>query len=82
MNKGIIIFVCKYCGSENIVQRVWTLVNDIIIKSEKAYFPYSYRSGDAKAMGRENISWCDDCNKETMFLTKKRYIEKEKNHDV
>ena len=66
------MWVCNICGSKNIVQRVWTLVNDIIFKDEKPYFPFSYRPGDAKEMGRENILWCDDCNKETHFIPKKK----------
>ena len=64
------MYVCEHCGNEDIVEKIWVSVNDVIVKDKKVYSAFA---GDA-----EDFLWCDDCNEQTTFCTKKDYKEQDK----
>ena len=59
------MYVCEHCGNEDIKEKIWVSVNDIIVKDRKTYSAYV---DDA-----EDCIWCDDCDEETTFCTKTEY---------
>ena len=70
MSKDDNIYVCENCGNEDIIEKIWVSVNDVIVKDKKVYYAFA---DDA-----EDSLWCDDCSEETYFCTKTKYKEQDK----
>ena len=62
-------WVCDFCGSEKLNEKVWVNLNEEAVIDGELYVKYVEQADDNY--------WCDGCNEEAIPIPYEQYKEKE-----